>query len=380
MKAINTGNTFRIYSDHLKVYDALPAGSYMIKFSETQGFFLEEYSEIEIHEDKIYGVHPDKVEKCLNTFKRTNRSLGVMLSGAKGIGKSLFAKLLSRAAIERGFPLIVADKFIPGIASFIEEIEQEAVVLFDEFDKTFGQVRTANNEASPQTALLSLFDGISAGKKLYVITCNDTQSLSDYLINRPGRFHYHFRFEYPADAEMAEYLRDKIDEEYWGEIQKVVAFSRKFSLNYDHLRAIAFEIQGGETFESAIADLNITNDEDCNYKLVLHFVDGSSMTCHNHKMNMFCTDEENHEFCRVTDSIERKSVEVNFNPSDAKFDAEKGCQIIPADKLDLSCGRNNADVLRTSKPDYLAIYHKVNSKRFPVLGRNHSLSELAGGD
>ena len=49
MKAVNTGNTFRIYSNHLKVYDNLPEGSYVVRFQEMQGFFLEAYSDIEIY-------------------------------------------------------------------------------------------------------------------------------------------------------------------------------------------------------------------------------------------------------------------------------------------------------------------------------------------
>ena len=40
--------------------------------------------------------------------------------------------------------------------------------------------------------MLSLFDGLDNGKKLFVITCNEVERLNAYLLNRPGRFHYHF--------------------------------------------------------------------------------------------------------------------------------------------------------------------------------------------
>ena len=59
----------------------------------------------------------------------------MILSGHKGIGKSLFAKLLSIEAIRNGIPVIIADKYIPGIAAYIESIDQRVMVLFDEFDK-----------------------------------------------------------------------------------------------------------------------------------------------------------------------------------------------------------------------------------------------------
>ena len=90
-------------------------------------------------------------------------------------------------------PVIIVDTYIPGLANFIEEIEQEVMVMFDEFDKTFGGVNKSDGMADPQTELLTLFDGLAQGKKLYVITCNNLNTLSDYLVNRPGRFHYHFR-------------------------------------------------------------------------------------------------------------------------------------------------------------------------------------------
>ena len=129
MKVISTGNNYVIYDNTLKTYDKLPAKTYIVRFDQMKGFSLEEYSEIEIKENKIYGVHEKKVEKVLNAFEAFNRNLGVILSGDKGIGKSLFAKMLSKKAIEKGLPLIVVDRFVPGIASYLESIEQETIIL-----------------------------------------------------------------------------------------------------------------------------------------------------------------------------------------------------------------------------------------------------------
>ena len=138
MKAISSGNTYEIFDDSLRTFDRLPTQTYVVRFSKNRGFFLEKYVDIEITENKIYGAHLDKVNKVLRSFESTNRSLGVILSGDKGIGKSLFAKLLAIEAMRRDIPLIVVDTFVPGIASYLESIEQEVMVLFDEFDKTFG--------------------------------------------------------------------------------------------------------------------------------------------------------------------------------------------------------------------------------------------------
>ena len=134
MKIVNTGDSYSIFTDNLKTYDKLPAQCYQVVFSKDQGFFLAKQPNIVVGE-KIYGVHLNKVEKVLNSYKDFSRNLGVILSGAKGIGKTLFSKLLAARAVEEGYPLIIVNTFIPGIADFINSIEQEVVVLFDEFIK-----------------------------------------------------------------------------------------------------------------------------------------------------------------------------------------------------------------------------------------------------
>lgn len=269
MKAINIGTRYEIYGDTLKTYDQLPAQVYSVCFDKMAGFYLDQHADIEISE-KVYGVHEEKVDKVVRSFAAFERNLGVILSGYKGIGKSLFAKMLSIRAVKAGLPVLIVDRFIPGIASYLESIDQEIMVLFDEFDKTFGEISSGDNEASPQAGLLTLFDGIAQGKKLFVITCNKLKSLNDYLINRPGRFHYHFRFDYPTDGEIRQYLGDKLLPEHTGEIEKVVAFSKRVVLNYDCLRAIAFELNTGESFEKAISDLNIINLDDEQYNVTIY--------------------------------------------------------------------------------------------------------------
>ena len=46
--------------------------------------------------------------------------------------------------------------------------------------------------ADPQTELLTLFDGLAQGKKLYVITCNNLNTLSDYLVNKTWKISLSF--------------------------------------------------------------------------------------------------------------------------------------------------------------------------------------------
>lgn len=328
MNVISVGSTYRIYNDHVITYDQLPAKTYIVRFSEMSGFFLEEFSDIEVGEERIYGIHQVKVNKVINAFARFERNLGVILSGDKGIGKSLFARLVSQSAVEKGHPVIIVDQYIPGIHNFIDEIEQEVVVLFDEFDKTFADRRDNNGQSSPQTTLLSLLDGVSGGKKLFIITCNSFQGLNDFMINRPGRFHYHFRFEYPSPEEIRIYLQDKLVEEYWGEIPKVINFASRINLNYDCLRAIAYELANGEKFQDAILDLNILNTSEQLYDLECVFTDGTIMKGRRCRMNLFSSTSETQGMWLEDETGGRTGVHVSFAPIKATYDTTRGCSVV----------------------------------------------------
>ena len=365
MRAINTGNNFKIYDDSMQIYTQLPPQSYQVCFNPNSGFSLEKYAEIKVNE-KIYGVHLSKVQKVLRSYAKFDRNLGVILSGDKGIGKSLFSKLLAIEGIKKGYPIIIVNNYIPGIASYLNSINQEVIILFDEFDKTFS--RSGNEKA--QTELLSLFDGIAMGKKLFVITCNILTGLNNYLVNRPGRFHYHFRFEYPTPEEIREYMEDHLLKSQYKEIDKIISFSEKIYLNYDCLRAIAFELQNEETFEEAIKDLNILHLTGDNYNLTIHFSNGAIAECPHCLVDMFDNKSRIYEF---EDSVFKFDVLMcTFNPKDAIYNKEHGC-IIPGKSLQcvINESLNNSEVKQSlelynkyisAKPEYMLI-KKIPSER-----------------
>ena len=275
MHIVESGKRYRIFNNAITTYDQLPPKTYRVDYDpDTRTFSLLEAHDFEIPETKIYGQHLDKVKKVLNAMDKMNRNLGVILSGDKGIGKSLFSKCLGLKARKKGIPVILVNEYNEGIANFLEEIEQTVMILFDEYDKTFN-----DKKYNCQAEMLSLFDGVSAGKKLFVITCNEIQSLSQYLINRPGRFHYHFRFLYPTADEIRDYMEDKLDKQYYDEIENVIAFSVRMNLNYDCLRSIAFELNNGLKFQQAINDLNIIRiSQYKNIKIIVEFENQATLS------------------------------------------------------------------------------------------------------
>jgi ssDNA-binding Zn-finger/Zn-ribbon topoisomerase 1 len=197
------------------------------------------------------------------------------------------------------------------------------------------------------------------GKKMYAITCNDIGKLSGYFISRTGRFHYHIRFEYPTPDEVEVYLKDKLDsEEHHIEIPKIVNFSLKTNLNYDSLRAIAFEINSGETFESAIKDLNIMKSDREVWEVVLTCNNGKSYR-DNKYLDLFSDERIHADF-----SVNKTYIEVSFDADDVIMNNITGVGF-----LDI----NNDDVViewDTSDKDYVKNMKGIEFVGLSVVKKN----------
>lgn len=271
MNIIEHGKQFEIFADEIKTHKELPLQTYRVNFSSMGGYSLVKVDDFNITE-KIYGKNTDKLDKIMGSYRLFERSMGIILSGDKGIGKSLFTKLLAQRALDEGYPVLIVNQETPNLSDFLDSIDQECLVLFDEFEKVF----------SEQDKLLSLFDGYSTKKKLYAITINHVDRLSEFMINRPGRFHYHFRFAYPSSQEVRQYLEDKVDNKHKEQIDKTVLLSKRMKLNYDYLRAIAFELNTGATLKEALKDLNIMNleSEYQHYKVTVKVKDDKELYIH----------------------------------------------------------------------------------------------------
>lgn len=267
---IAQGTTYRIFDSSIETYDELPVGTYKVQFNPFQGFSLLRIDDLTAGTEKVYGNHDARVSRMSQAYGTLDRSLGILMSGDKGMGKSMSTRLIAdKFRNDHNLPTVIVDESNDGLADFIDSLG-ECAVIFDEFEKKFGK--------GEQNAFLSLFDGLSTKKRVYVVTVNDMFALSDFIINRPGRFHYHIRFDYPTVAQTREYLRDQTINVTDEQIEQAVTFSQKVKLNYDHLRALAFELSLGGTFGEVINDLNIKNLGNSEYVATVTLSDGTILT------------------------------------------------------------------------------------------------------
>lgn len=319
---ISVGDSFRIFGSEVNTYNELPVATYTVEFNPMMGFSLLKVDDLEVGIDKVYGHRDDKVDKVLKGYDRTKRSLGLMLSGDKGQGKSLFLRMLSERAIANGLPVVRVTIDVDGIADFIDSLG-ECMVVFDEFEKVFSSSSGARNDSdggNRQDQFLSLFDGVSSTKRLYCITLNEVRRVSGYLLNRPGRFHYHIRFDYPDEQQIREYMTDQVPDITDSQIISIITLSNYTNLNYDHLQAIAFELalhDHDADVSEIVEDLNIKPTESTSFVYTVFFQKGPTIEVvagtpfGNERMNFYV---ENNDLFAST-SFSPESVQFNKKTS-----------------------------------------------------------------
>jgi len=328
---IETGGHVRVYDDAVRTHQMFPHGTYRVHFTTKEGFSLVRIDDLAVGAERVYGGREGKVDKIFRAYERADRSLGVMLSGDKGIGKSLFLRMVAERARAYDLPVVLVSEDHDGIVDFLDSLD-ECLVVFDEFEKTFPLGRRGLGDgANRQNQFLTLFDGLSTVKRIYCLTVNDIADVSTYLVNRPGRFHYHMRFEYPGPDEVRQYLRDQAPTADPVEIENVALFSRRARLNYDHLRAIAFELDQAESlFAEIVEDLNIKSVDPSTYRIEARFPDGR-VWADETEVNLF----ERGDVARTFELRQgTRSMFVSFVPQDLVFEADGGISV-PVDRLDL---------------------------------------------
>jgi hypothetical protein len=264
---IKNGSFFNVTANaNMDIRECLPVANYTIKLDSKGVYFLEEIESFEITH-KLYGDTEKNAKRILNTFSQRPFSTGVMLSGEKGSGKTLLAKKICVDAANLGIPTIIINQSFSGdgFNTFIQSIEQPAIIFFDEFEKVY-------HEKERQEAVLTLFDGVYPSRKLFICTVNDKYKVDVNMRNRPGRMYYMLDFVGLDSQFVREYCEDNLV--YTQYINTICNISSIFgNFNFDMLKAIVEEVNRYNEHPQEVIKMLNTKPEfgsDKNYEVTIN--------------------------------------------------------------------------------------------------------------
>lgn len=168
---------------------SLPPAIY--RFVQTQtGWFLEKTSDRYTFPYKIYGTSDKITNRIKAAWSKLPSNFGILLNGLKGTGKTITAQQIVNWAIDSGIAVLNVSQPIP-LADIMTHIEQPLLVLFDEFEKTHDETRSAGC----QQELLTAIDGVARNeyRRMFLFTTN-TKKVNENFIDRPSRIRYCWEF------------------------------------------------------------------------------------------------------------------------------------------------------------------------------------------
>jgi SpoVK/Ycf46/Vps4 family AAA+-type ATPase len=247
-----------------QIIDNLPPKVYTVRHNPLTGFYLDTTTDLLELPEKIYGITKARADKCIATYRSRPMTTGILMTGDKGTGKSLLMSVLANKAIqELNLPVVLIQEGYTGVefTTFIESMG-ECVLVFDEFGKMYAADSRHNENKPPQSALLSMMDGVDKTKRMFIFTENSQLDVSDYMLNRPSRVYYHFKYKKLDEASVLGYCKDKnVSLEISKDIIDLARRLRIFS--FDMLQSIVEEhLRFDCPIDELKTELNIDTTED----------------------------------------------------------------------------------------------------------------------
>jgi energy-coupling factor transporter ATP-binding protein EcfA2 len=240
-----------ITGENLTISQTLPPGVRRLDYNAMAGRFeLVNMSPIDLPK-KIYGKADSLADRFITRFDKLGTSMGVMLTGEKGSGKSILLKLLAHRVVEKGGMALVVDFAAGGseYGEFLQKIPQGSVIMYDEADKIYEKEEAFNG-------LLPILDGATPSRHLHVFSSNKPR-LNNFLTNRPSRILYHLEYDGLTDDEILEYCNDALEDK--SHLDAIMGFVELHSsFNFDMLIKLVDELNtvGGD-FDTAVEILNV---------------------------------------------------------------------------------------------------------------------------
>lgn len=203
-----------INSNDIKLGQQVPLGFWKLDAAQFKGIFLKKV-DFKLSHGKIYGKSQSIANHIVQAYKCTpeDKNMGVLLSGGRGLGKTLTTRLVIEQLIKTR-PIIIVSDYFKGMVDFLENLKG-CVILMDEFEKVMGGNicgNDAENEQTKQETLLSLLDGNTGSSgNLFLLTVNNAYKLDENLKSRPGRIRYHYRYVSETAEVVREYCKDNLN-------------------------------------------------------------------------------------------------------------------------------------------------------------------------
>ena len=162
---LQSNNTYKKVEGDFSTVETVPVGIYNIGLSMS-GWYLEKYADKFTFDYKIYGLQTEFCEHVLKTYKNTTGNFGIMLTGTKGTGKTVTAKILANYF---NLPVIIVkdmEDSNQAMIEFLSGFNFDCVLFFDEFEKNF---------SDKDSTILQIMDGVynSGYRKIFLLTTND---------------------------------------------------------------------------------------------------------------------------------------------------------------------------------------------------------------
>lgn len=188
---LKVGKSYR-FVDSVEILHNIPKGVYNLYVDpSTLSAELVETHDL-VLPSPFYSEDSQFIEMVLRGYNHYSNNTGVLLEGDKGTGKTV---TLKKIAIDSGLPVIIINNPITSnfsLSDFLNNIQTECVLLFDEFEKNF-RIYSEEEKNITQEQLLNVFDGLNNSKKLILISSN--QQIDNYYYNRPSRIRYYKRYK-----------------------------------------------------------------------------------------------------------------------------------------------------------------------------------------
>lgn len=185
-----------------------------------------------------YGDHSKMVAALVESYDRLNPPVGAICVGLKGSGKTVLCNDICNSMIKAGLPVVLIEGPI-GVDHLrnIMAITGPCVMFFDEFGKHY----TGDDE---RNKLLSLFSDASLNGYMFLLTANSICELSNFVIDRPGRFAWRFEMDQVDTAALQDFfVQNSIPKE-----RLMWLGSIRSALSFDVLLALKVALRNSKSF------------------------------------------------------------------------------------------------------------------------------------